>query len=155
MRFIKLFENFNLGDEHLDKIKEIWKVDPLDFRDVVLSCLDSANIYSGCDLTFVLWYPYPDSNVEIKPMFYLEGEVIKKGPWFGNLEEIVKSERIKIGIETIIPHFPIDRIDSFCEECNARFRRMGIPYICANPDSFGESYLIEFDYTWRKSYLEK
>lgn len=155
MKWIKLFENFDLGDEHIDKIKEIWKVDPIDFRDAVLSCLDHANIYSGCDLTFVLWYPYPDSNLEIKPMFYLEGEVIKKGPWFGNLEEIVKSERIKIGIETIIPHFPIDRIDSFCEECNARFRRMGIPYICANPDSFGDSYLIEFDYTWRKSYLEK
>ena len=141
MRFIKLFENFDLGDEHIDKIKEIWKVDPLDFREAVLSCLDSANIYSGCDLTFVLWYPYPDSNVEINPMY--------------NLDEIYKSERIKIGIETIIPHFPIDRIDNFCEECNARFRRMDIPYMCANPDPFGESYLIEFDYTWRKSYLEK
>lgn len=155
MKWIKLFENFNLGDEYIDKIKEIWKVDPLDFQEVVLSCLDSANIYSGCDLTFVLWHPYPDSNVEIKPMFYLEGEVIKKGPWFNNLDEIYESERIKIGIETIIPYFPIDRIDSFCEECNARFRRMGIPYMCANPDTFGESYLIEFDYTWRKSYLEK
>jgi hypothetical protein len=155
MKWVKLFENFDLGDEHIDKIKQIWKVDPLDFREVVLSCLDHADIYSGCDLTFVLWHPYPDSNLEIKPMFYLEDEVIKKGPWYENLESIVESERIKIGIEVIIPYFEIDRIDRFCEECNARFRRMGIPYMCANPDPFGESYLIEFDYTWRKSYLEK
>jgi hypothetical protein len=155
MKWIKLFENFDLGDEYIDKIKEIWKVDPLDFREAVLSCLDHANIYSGCDLMFSLYYPYPDSNMDICNMFNLEDETIKRGPWYDNLESIVESERIKIVIQTIIPYFPIDRIDNFCEECNARFRRMGMPYICANPDPFGESYLIEFDYTWRKSYLEK
>lgn len=155
MKWIKLFENFNLGDEYIDKIKEIWKVDPLDFQEVVLSCQDSANIYSDCNLTFALYYPYPDSNCEISPMFYLDGEVIKKGPWYDNLDSIVESERIRIVIETIIPKYSIDRIDKFCEECNSRFMRMDIPYICPNPHPFGESYTIEFDYTWRKSYLEK
>jgi hypothetical protein len=152
MKYLKLFENFDLDDQSIEKkIMEIWKVDPYEFKDYITSSMDHGDLYGSCDLTFVLWHPYPDSNTEPCAIFDLIDGVWSEGPWYDVFDNILKEERYKIGIEAWVPDAGGDhkKIEKFYNYANRVLQEADIPYIASYPDARnGGKILLEYDYTW-------
>jgi|688.fasta_scaffold309455_2 hypothetical protein len=145
-------ENFGLSDQEIEnKIMEVWKVDPYEFKDYITSSMDHGDLYGSCNLTFVLWYPYPDSNVEPCAIFMLEDNEWKKGPWYDNMDAILKSERYEVGIEAWVPDVGgnHEKIEKFYNYANRVLQEADIPYIASYPDVRHEGkILLEYGYTW-------
>lgn len=144
-------ENLLSDQEIENKIMEIWKVDPYEFKDYITSSMDHGDLYGSCDLTFVLWHPYPDSNTEPCAIFDLIDGVWSEGPWYDFFDNILKEERYKIGIEAWVPDAGGDhvKIEKFYNYANRVLQEADIPYIASYPDARNSGkILLEYDYTW-------
>lgn len=153
MRILKLFENFDLDDIIESKIDKVWKVDPYEFKDYIISSMDHGELYGGCDLQFTLVYPYPDSNNELCVFSILENGVWKRGPYFDNIDSILESDRYKIIIEVWVPDAGGDhsKIEKFYNYSNRILQEADIPYIASYPNSlnrYSGYILLTYEYTW-------
>jgi hypothetical protein len=145
MRYLKRFNESN----NLDDIEKIWKVDPYEFKDIVLSEMENMNINGELEMiNFIFEHPYPDSNMEKKVIFTMEDN-IKKGPWYDNMYSMIDSERYKMGIEIFINESDFNKLSEFHIEINKHLYRADIPYGCSCPnDKIGSLAIVDFTYTW-------
>ena len=153
MRYLKMFEGFSSDSDIEKKIADIWKVDPYEFNDYIVSAMDHGGLYGSCNLSFVLWHPYPDSDSEPCAIFMLEDGEWVEGPWHDALENILKEDRYKIGIEAWVPYADGDhaKIEEFYNYANRVLQEADIPYIASYPNSTAINegrILVEYDYTW-------
>jgi hypothetical protein len=150
---IKLFENFKSQSELEQIINKYWFLDPYEFKDVILSSCDSAKILTPIDINFSVLYPYPDSNMDHCTMISFDGDQLKVGPWFDNLEGIIESERYELLIELWVDrweHINGNDIEELYLGINQFLKRCEIPYYSAYPDFMDTHIYFEYRYTWEK-----
>jgi hypothetical protein len=81
----------------------------------------------------------------------LEDNEWKKGPWYDNMDAILKSERYEVGIEAWVPDVGgnHEKIEKFYNYANRVLQEADIPYIASYPDVRHEGkILLEYGYTW-------
>lgn len=148
MKYLRKFnESINLKDE----LEFFWKLNPFEFKDIILSSMEDTGINGTLEfIQFILTYPYPDSNCEKLVIFTLEGNTIKKGPYFDNLHSIIECERYKMDIDVFLQESDFNKLSEFHIEVNNHLDRADIPYSsnCPN-DKIGSLVPVEFTYNWK------
>lgn len=149
MRYLRKF-NENINNE----LEKIWNLNPYEFKDIILSSMEDTEINGSLEfIDFILTYPYPDSNGEKCVVFTMDGNTIKKGPYFNNLYSIIESERFKMGIEVFLNESDFNKLSNFHIEVNRHLHRADIPYESCCPNyKIGSLVPVEFTYNWSDFY---
>lgn len=97
MKYLKLFERFE-DPEFCEKIREFWKIDPYDFKDIIVSCLDVVDLYLPFEIYFSVLYREDCCSIFIMDEF----RNIKPGSYFDNFESLLESVKKDFAFELFI-----------------------------------------------------
>jgi len=134
---IKIFEDFK-EKECVNKVKEVWGVDPYEFYDMLLSELSGS---VGL-VFFSLFYPTPSEDCEILSCLKIENNKLSEFAYYNNIDAIVKTGKYSAYIE-VYSYGEDDMI--YKSLINKRLDMMDIPYVLEyNPERDGDSLYFQF-----------